>query len=90
MRRTQGVRQLDVVEVDALDRAILLALAEDAGASNKALATRLGMPESTCAYRVRALRRRGVLRGTRLVLDPGRARPTGAGDDQGAARQPQP
>jgi len=56
--------------LDPLDRAILLALVEDASTTNKALARRLGVAESTCAYRVRALRRRGVIRGATVRLDP--------------------
>ncbi|MFT4137262.1 MAG: Lrp/AsnC family transcriptional regulator [Microbacterium sp.] len=39
------------------------------GRSNKALAEHLRVAESTCAYRVRALRTRGVLVGVRTVLD---------------------
>ncbi len=58
------------LRLDGVDRAILRALDTDASLTNKALAGRLGVPESTCAYRVRALRERGVIRGTRLQLDP--------------------
>lgn len=67
MARTQHLHA--AVELDALDRAILLALLEDATVSNKALAARVGAAESTCAYRVRALRERGVIRGTTVRLD---------------------
>ena len=56
-------------QVDDTDRAILRALVADSGLSNKALATRLGLPESTCAYRVRSLRERGVILGDRVTLD---------------------
>lgn len=68
MARTQAARP--AVELDALDRAILLALLEDANVTNKALAARLGAAESTCAYRVRSLREHGVIRGTTVRLDP--------------------
>ncbi|MDN5895286.1 MAG: Lrp/AsnC family transcriptional regulator [Nocardioides sp.] len=54
---------------DETDLAILRALTEDARLTNKALATRLGLAESTCAYRVRSLRDRGVITGTSVHLD---------------------
>jgi DNA-binding Lrp family transcriptional regulator len=54
--------------LDGTDLAILRALALDADLTNKALAVRLGLAESTCAYRIRALRDRGVIRGTRVQL----------------------
>lgn len=56
--------------LDALDQAILVALTADASVTNKALAARLGIAESTCAYRVRALRERGVIGGTTIRVDP--------------------
>lgn len=56
-------------QLDATDLAILRALTVDSGLSNKALAARLGLPESTCAYRVRALRDRDVITGQELRLD---------------------
>ena len=42
--------------LDETDLAILRALARDAHLTNKALSTRLGLAESTCAYRIRTLR----------------------------------
>jgi DNA-binding Lrp family transcriptional regulator len=54
--------------LDETDLAILRALARDAHLTNKALAARLGLAESTCAYRIRALRDRGVIRGTQVQL----------------------
>ena len=56
-------------EIDAVDEEILRALSRDAGLTNKALAAHLGLAESTCAYRVRALRDSGVIRGTSIRLD---------------------
>jgi DNA-binding Lrp family transcriptional regulator len=47
---------------------VLCALATDPELTNKALATRLRLAESTCAYRIRALRERGVIRGSRIQL----------------------
>jgi DNA-binding Lrp family transcriptional regulator len=55
--------------LDYVDHELLRALAEDAGVTNKALAGRLGLAESTCAYRVRALREAGVVTGARAQLD---------------------
>lgn len=55
--------------VDETDRRVLGALLEDPSATVKALAHRLGLAESTTAYRLRALRERGVVRGTRLDVD---------------------
>ena len=54
--------------LDETDLAILRALARDVHLTNKALAARLGLAESTCAFRIRALRDRGVIRGTRVQL----------------------
>lgn len=56
-------------KLDAVDYQILGALSVDARLTNKALAARLGLAESTCAYRVRALYDSGVIRDTRLRLD---------------------
>ena len=64
MRNPQPAATLDQV-----DRQLLKALAENADVTNKALAGRLGLAESTCAYRVRALREAGVVTGTRAQLD---------------------
>lgn len=55
--------------LDETDLDILRALSADARLTNKALAGRLGLAESTCAYRVRALRDQGVIAGTALRLD---------------------
>ncbi len=63
MARTQGAA------LDEVDLALLAALLDDAEITNKALAHRLGLAESTCAHRVRALRERGVIRDTRIRVD---------------------
>lgn len=49
------------VALDGTDVAILAALMEDGRITNAALAARVGVAESTCAYRVRALRQSGVI-----------------------------
>ncbi len=55
--------------VDAVDRAILAALAADARTTNAALAEQVGVAPSTCLARVRALREAGVIRGYHAELD---------------------
>ena len=57
------------VSLDAFDRAILAALVEDGRMTNAALAARVGLPESTCAYRVRALRESGVISSINAHID---------------------
>jgi DNA-binding Lrp family transcriptional regulator len=58
------------VRLDDVDRAILRALADDARISNKALAERAGIAQSTCLARVRALQESGVIRGYHADIDP--------------------
>jgi len=55
--------------LDAIDRAILLALQEDARIANLALADRVGLSPSPCSRRVRLLEAAGAIRGYRAVLD---------------------
>ncbi|MCR2812117.1 Lrp/AsnC family transcriptional regulator [Microbacterium sp. zg.Y1090] len=56
-------------EIDDVDLAILAALSSRADITNKALAARLHLAESTCAHRVRMLRRRGLIVDTRARVD---------------------
>ncbi len=58
------------VRLDATDRAIVAVLADDARVSNKELAERVGVAQSTCLARVRSLRERGVIRGYHADVDP--------------------
>ncbi|MCC3765851.1 Lrp/AsnC family transcriptional regulator [Glycomyces sp. TRM65418] len=62
--------QTPPVPLDGTDLAILAALVEDGRMTNAALAARAGVAESTCAYRVRALRETGVLAGIKARIDP--------------------
>lgn len=55
--------------LDGTDLAILAALVEDGRMTNAALAARVGVAESTCAYRVRALRESGVVTKIGAQLD---------------------
>lgn len=55
--------------LDEIDLSLLAVLTREADITNKALAHRLSLAESTCAHRVRALRERGIIRDTRIRLD---------------------
>lgn len=57
------------VALDGTDLAILTELVADGRTTNAALAARVGVAESTCAYRVRALRSAGVVRSVNAQLD---------------------
>lgn len=56
--------------VDELDLRLLAELSERPDAAVKQIAETLGVPASTCAFRLRSLRARGVIAGVRLVIDP--------------------
>ncbi|RZT64041.1 AsnC family transcriptional regulator [Microcella alkaliphila] len=56
--------------LDAVDRALLAALDQNARLTNAALAQAAGIAESTCTQRMRALRDRGVIRAFRADIDP--------------------
>lgn len=55
--------------MDELDTALLTLLQEDGGLTNKELAGRLRVAQSTCLERIRRLTRRGILRGHRRDVD---------------------
>src|SRR3954466_2323582 len=55
--------------LDAVDRAILVALSENARMPNSRLAERVGVAPSTCLARVNALRENGVLLGFHAEID---------------------
>ncbi len=56
--------------LDAVDRAIVQALFEDGRLPNATLARVVGVAESTCLGRVRALRERGVITGIHAAIAP--------------------
>ncbi|RJL27266.1 Lrp/AsnC family transcriptional regulator [Bailinhaonella thermotolerans] len=56
--------------MDELDSEIVRLLQADARQSNRELARKLGVAPSTCLERVRALTRRGVIRGYHAAIDP--------------------
>ena len=55
--------------LDATDRRIVAELMADGRVTNAALAARVGIAESTCIHRVRALRASGVITGFRAEVD---------------------
>jgi DNA-binding Lrp family transcriptional regulator len=55
--------------LDDIDRAILEVLSDDARIPNNRLAERVGIAQSTCLARVRALRDSGVLHGFHAEVD---------------------
>jgi DNA-binding Lrp family transcriptional regulator len=58
-----------MVELDPLDRALLRAIQADARRTNRDLASAVGVAPSTSLERLRALRRRGVIRGFTTEVD---------------------
>ena len=61
----------DPSSLDAVDRRIVGELMADGRLTNAALAARVGVAESTCIHRVRALRQAGVITGFRADVDLG-------------------
>lgn len=57
------------IELDDIDRKLLRLLWQDGRASNKDLATAVGIPPSTCLLRVRRLVQNKVIRGFHADLD---------------------
>ncbi len=55
--------------LDQTDLGILRALVADSNLTNKAIASRLGIAESTCAYRLRMMRDAGVVLGNHVTLN---------------------
>jgi DNA-binding Lrp family transcriptional regulator len=58
-----------MAQFDETDRRLLDLLQKDARQTNKELADAIGIAQSTCLERVRALRARGVITGYRADLD---------------------
>ena len=56
-------------QLDRIDREILTALQKNARLSNKELAARMKVAQSTCLERVRRLRDDGILRGFHAEVD---------------------
>ncbi len=63
---------LDSVTLDAFDLKILAALQQEGRLTNQELAGRVGLSASQCSRRRNSLEERGVVRGYRADLAPGR------------------
>jgi DNA-binding Lrp family transcriptional regulator len=63
-------KDVQPIQIDAVDRRILTALHADARMSNNALAELIGIAPSTCHGRVRRLQELGVIRGFHADIDP--------------------
>lgn len=57
------------LEIDRIDRKILMALQTDASLSQRALAEEVGLSQNACWRRLQRLQSEGVLRGQRAVVD---------------------
>lgn len=57
------------VEIDRIDRKILMALQHDASLSQRALAEQVGLSQNACWRRLQRLESEGVLRGQRAQVD---------------------
>jgi len=59
----------DALELDQVDRRILLAMEQDAGMSQRDLADRVGLSLNACWRRIKRLQDSGVILGSRSVLN---------------------
>jgi len=57
------------LDLDRIDRALIHALSANARASGSAIASAIGVAESTVSMRMRRLQQRGLLRGYRVDVD---------------------
>lgn len=60
---------MQALEIDKIDRRILMALQGDASLSQRALADAVGLSQNACWRRLQRLTAEGVLRGQRAELD---------------------
>ena len=59
-----------MIELDDVDRKILRELQQDARASFKTVATKIGVSEATIFVRVKKLIEKGVVKGFKAIVDP--------------------
>ncbi len=69
-RPTRPPKDVQAIDLDDVDRRILLTLHGDARISNSALADVVGIAPSTCHARLRRLQDLGVIRGFYTDIDP--------------------
>ena len=70
MSRPRGRARAGEVELDAMDRRLVLALSRDGRRAASALAKELGLSRQAVAERIRDLERKGVIRGYRADVAP--------------------
>lgn len=70
LRRAPAPKDVRPLDLDEVDRRILLALHADARISNSALAEAVGIAPSTCHGRLRRLQDLGAIRGFYTDIDP--------------------
>jgi len=61
---------LALLHIDSIDRAILVALQQDGRLANVKLAEQVGLSESACLRRVRALEESGIIRRYVALVEP--------------------
>lgn len=67
-----GLVLQSMTDLDPIARNILRILSAEGRIANQDLAARVGLSPSACLRRVQELERRGVIRGYRAILDPGK------------------
>ncbi|GAA1139846.1 Lrp/AsnC family transcriptional regulator [Nesterenkonia lutea] len=68
--RVRTPKDLQLRELDHVDRRLLELLRDDARMTNQALSNTLGIAPSTCLARMKALRQAGVIRRFTIDVDP--------------------
>lgn len=58
-----------VIEIDNIDRKLLMALQRDASLSQRVLADKIGLSQNACWRRLQRLQQAGAIRGQRTELD---------------------
>ncbi len=66
----QRIRRRGRVPLDAFDRKIVVALVENARATNVEIAEKVGLSEAPCSRRIKRLEAEGVVTAYRAQLDP--------------------
>jgi DNA-binding Lrp family transcriptional regulator len=66
----EGANTVLNIELDAIDRRLLMILQQNARLTNKQLAAQLGVAQSTCSARMRRLESIGAVSGYHAAVDP--------------------
>jgi DNA-binding Lrp family transcriptional regulator len=70
IRTEKDAITVTTIELDAIDRHLLVLLQQDARVPNKQLAEAIGVAQSTCSSRMRRLERAGVINGYHASVEP--------------------